>query len=344
MENVNDEIQINFKAFWILLKREKWIIAISVAISTIAGGLYSFSLNEEYKSEGKLLPEIQSKGGSMGQFAGLAALAGVDLGGVSSGTDAIRPDLYPDVLKSTSFFLKLFQERIKDKNNKETSFDKYYFKEILNGKINKEDQILRFPKSSNYIALTRQTEKNILDLKSRIVCTYDKKSGVIIVSVKMPDPVIAANVAHFSMNYLKDYIIGYRTEKEKRDLEYLANQLFTAKGKYFNIQSKKATYSDLMPSSALRIKSADLQRERIEADYKISSSFYNTLLQKYEEAKLKMQQETPVIKILEMPLVPNLKSEPKKSIIIGAFFGLGLLFGIIVSLIYKGNYKKIISY
>jgi uncharacterized protein involved in exopolysaccharide biosynthesis len=344
MEHESNEIQINFKAFWLILKKEKWLLVGLITLFTIAGGFYAFSLKEEFKSEGKLLPEIQSKGGSIGQFAGLAALAGVDLGGVSSGSDAIRPDLYPDVLKSTSFFLKLFQEKIKDKNNMELSFQDYYFKEVLNGKVKKEDQILKFPKSSNYIALNRQTEKNIINLKTRIVTTYDKKSGVIVVSVKMPDPVVAANVANFSMNYLTDYIIAYRTEKVKRDLNFLSNQLSAAKGKYFNIQSKKAIYTDQMPSSALRMQSADLQRERIESDYKISSSFYNTLLQKYEEAKLKMQQETPVIKVLELPLVPNLKSEPKKSIIVGAFFFFGLLFGIIVSLINKGNYRKVISY
>lgn len=342
MEQETNEIQINFKAFWLILKRERWIIIGITTLFTIAGGFYAFSLKEEFKSEGKLLPEIQSKGSSIGQFAGLAALAGVDLGGVNStGSDAIRPDLYPDVLKSTPFFLRLFQEKIKDKNNKELIFQDYYFREILNGKVNKEDQILRFPKSPNYIALNKQTEDNIANLKTRIVGTYDKKNGVIVVSVKMPDPVVAANVAHFTMNYLTDYIIAYRTEKEKHDLDFLAGQLAAAKGKYFNIQSKKANYTDQMPSTALRLQSADLQRERIEADYKISSSFYNTLLQKYEEAKLKMQQETPVIKILEMPLVPNLKSEPKKSIIILGAMVMGAFLSLILSLLIRKNYKLI---
>ncbi|MCP9747571.1 Wzz/FepE/Etk N-terminal domain-containing protein [Lacihabitans sp. CS3-21] len=343
MEQEPKLVKINFIAFWLTLKREKWIIMGIIFFFTIAGFFYSFSLKEEFKTEGKLLPEIQSKSGSIGQFAGLAALAGVDLSSVSSGADAIRPDLYPDVLKSTSFFLRLFQEKIKDKNNNELSFQDYYFKEILNGKLNKEDQILRFPISSNYIALNRQTERNIINLKTRIICTYDKKSGVISIAVKMPDPVVAANVTHFSMNYLTDYIIAYRTEKEKRDLDFLENQLAAAKGKYYNIQSKKATYTDQMPSSALRMKSADLQRERIEADYKISSSFYNTLLQKYEEAKLKMQQETPVIKILEMPLVPNLKSEPKKSIIILGAMVMGAVVALIVSLLIRKNYKLIFA-
>ena len=342
MEQESDVININFKALWQILKKEKWLIIGITTVFTIGGGFYAFSLKEEFKSEGKILPEVQSKGSSMGQFAGLAALAGVDLAGASGGADAVRPDLYPDVLKSTPFFLRLFQEKIKDKTDKELTFQTFYTKEILDGKLEEKDQKIKYPTSENYISFNRQTEKNIKDLKERILCTYDKKAGVITISVKMPDPVVAANVARFSMNYLTDYIINYRTEKQKRDLDFLAERLNAAKGKYYSNQSKKASYTDQMPLNALRLQSADLQRERIESEYKISSSFYNSLLQKYEEAKLKMQQETPVIKVLEPPVVANLKSEPKKSLIILGFVLIGEIFTFLIILILNNNYKRFI--
>ena len=98
-----------------------------------------------------------------------------------------------------------------------------------------------------------------------------------------------------------------------------------------------------MPLNALRLQSADLQRERIESEYKISSTFYNSLLQKYEEAKLKMQQETPVIKVLEPPVVANLKSEPKKSIILMGSMFFGGIISLILSILIKKNYNKILS-
>ena len=341
MEQESDTININFKALWQILNKEKWLILGITALFTIVGTIYAFSLKEEFKSEGKILPEIQSKGGSMGQFAGLAALAGVDLGSASAGADAVRPDLYPDVLKSTPFFLRLFQEKVKNKNNKEVSFQAFYNKEVLDGELKEKDQINKFPKSENYISFNRQTEKNIKDLKERIVCSYDKKVGVISISVKMPDPVVAANVARFSMNYLTEYIINYRIEKQKRDLDFLAERLNAAKGKYYSNQTKKATYTDQMPLNTLRLQSADLQRERLESEYKISSTFYNTLLQKYEEAKLKMQQETPVIKVLEPPIVPNIKSEPKKLIILVISLFLGLVTSLLFSLLNKKNFKEI---
>lgn len=343
MENSENILNINFKALLTIFKKEKWLIIIIILIFISCGLILAFSLKEEFKSEGKILPEMSSKSSSMGQFAGLAALAGVDLGSASSGSDAVRPDLYPDVLKSTPFFLDLFKTKIKNKNNKELNFQDFYINEILDSDLNKKDQILKYPKSSNYIVFDRQTEKNIKDLKQRITCTYDKKSGLIVISAKMPDPVVAANVASFSMNYLTNYIINYRTEKQKRDLDFLAERLSSAKGKYFSNQSKKAIYTDQMPINALRLQSADLQRERIESEYKISSTFYNSLLQKYEEAKLKMQQETPVIKVLDPPVVPNVKSEPKRAVILFVFFIVSIFVSLFTVLIKDGNYKKVIN-
>lgn len=343
MENQSDEVSFDFRAFKQILNNEKWLIAIITTLFTVFAGIYAFTIKEEFKSEGKILPEAQGKGSSVGQFAGLAALAGVDLGTATSSSDAVRPDLYPDVLRSTPFFLRLFQEKIVDRNNNQMSFQAFYNSSVLDGKLKDKDQRDNFPKSVNYISFNRQTEKNIKDLKERIICTYDKKVGVITISIKMPDPVVAANIARFSMNYLTDYIINYRTEKQKRDLDFLAERLQVAKGKYFSNQSKKASYTDQMPLNALRLQTADLQRERIEAEYKTSSSFYNSLLQKYEEAKLKIQQETPVIKVLEPPVVPNLKSEPKRGFILLVGAIIGTMSSILFVLTKKKNRTKLFS-
>ncbi len=342
MEEEKDIISIDFGAFFKILWKEKiWVIIITI-LFTILGIVYALSLREEYISSGKILPEYQSKSGGIGQLAGLASLAGVDIGsGASGGGDAIRPDLYPDVLKSTPFFLELFKIKVKTKENKEILFSQFYDQYVLDNKIKEENKKLNFPANNQYIAVSYQTENNLKDLRERINASIDKKTGLLTVTVKMPDPVVATLITRYSMEYLTNYITNYRTEKAKQDLDFLAERLDAAKGKYYNNQAKKAQYSDQYQLSMMKLQSADLQRERIESEYKISSTFYNTLLQKYEEAKLKIQQETPVLKVLEPPVVPNKKSEPKKAIIaiISAF--LGGIFGIVFAILRKKNYKQV---
>ncbi|WP_435352577.1 Wzz/FepE/Etk N-terminal domain-containing protein [Emticicia sp. SJ17W-69] len=343
MEAERDIISIDLKAFFKILWKEKVRIILFIFIFTTLGLVYAFSLREEFISSGKILPEYQSKTSGLGQFAGLASLAGVDLGSAAAGGgDAIRPDLYPDVLKSTPFFLDLFQLKVKTKENKEILFSQFYDQYVLDNDIKEENKKLKFPINNQYIAVSYQTEKNLKDLRERISASIDKKTGLLTVTVKMPDPIVSTLVTRYSMDYLTNYITNYRTEKAKKDLDFLAERLDAAKGKYYNTQAKKAQYSDQYQQSMMKLQSADLQRERIESEYKISSSFYNTLLQKYEEAKLKIQQETPVLKILEPPVVPNKKSEPKIAIIAILSLFLGGITGIIVALFRKKNYRQIL--
>jgi uncharacterized protein involved in exopolysaccharide biosynthesis len=344
MEEEKDIISIDFSAFFKIIWKEKvWVVLITLLFA-LGGIYYALTAREEFVSTGKILPEYQSKAGGLSQFAGLASLAGVDLSSAAGGgSDAVRPDLYPDVLKSTPFFLELLKIKVRTKDNKEMLFSQFYDTFVLDNKIEEKDTKIKFPTSNQYIAVSYQTEKNLKDLRERISAVIDKKTGLITVTVKLPDPVVATLITDYGMNFLTNYITNYRTEKSKRDLNFLAERLDAAKGKYFNNQAKKAQYSDQYQLSMMKLQAADLQRERIESEYKISSNFYNTLLQKYEEAKLKVQQETPVIKVLEPPVVPNKRSEPKRTIIVLIATFLGGIFGIVFGLIRKKNYKLVIK-
>jgi len=344
MEEEKDIISIDFSAFFKIIWKEKiWVVLITLVFA-LGGVYYALTAREEFVSTGKILPEYQSKAGGLSQFAGLASLAGVDLSSAAGGgSDAVRPDLYPDVLKSTPFFLELLKIKVRTKDNKEMLFSQFYDNFVLDNKIEEKNTKINFPTSNQYIAVSYQTENNLKDLRERIGAVIDKKTGLITVTVKLPDPVVATIITDYGMNFLTNYITNYRTEKSKRDLNFLAERLDAAKGKYFNNQAKKAQYSDQYQLSMMKLQAADLQRERIESEYKLSSSFYNTLLQKYEEAKLKVQQETPVIKVLEPPVVPNKRSEPKRAIIVLIATFLGGIFGVIFGLIRKKNYKLVIK-
>lgn len=345
MEEVEkDIISIDFSAFFKIIWKEKvWIVLITLLFAF--GGIYfALTAREEFVSSGKILPEYQSKVGGLEQLSGLASLAGIDVGSATGGgADAIGPNLYPEVLNSTPFFLDLFRIKVNTKDNKEMTFGQFYDTLILDNKIEEKDTKIKFPTSNQYIAVSYQTEKNLKDLRERINAVIDKKSGLITVTVKLPDPVVATIITGYSMNFLANYITNYRTEKVKRDLNFLAERLDAAKGKYYTNQAKKAQYSDQYQLSMMKLQAADLQRERIESEYKISSTFYNTLLQKYEEAKLKLQQETPVIKVLEPPVVPNKRSEPKRAIMVLIAAFLGGILGVFFALIRKKNYKLVMK-
>ena len=335
-----DILTINFKELFKVLWKEKWWIMAITALFMALGLGYAFSLREEFTSQGKILPEVSGKG-SGSQLSGLAALAGLNLGSAASGTDAIRPDLYPDVINSTPFFMELLKTEIVTKDNQKLTFENYYHSVLEKAEKIDEDRLKKFPvEEPGIIVINLLNEDRLTDLRERVTASIDQKSGVIFITSKMPDPVVAAGVTQFAMNYLVDYITDYRTEKLKQDVAYLGDQVGASKQKYYSDQARKASYADQFQLGTLRSQSADIQRERIESEYRMSSSVYNEILKQYEEAKFKLHQETPVFQVLEPPVVPNLKSEPRKAIILLGFTMMGGIISLLFCSLYKRNYQK----
>ncbi|MCP9769385.1 lipopolysaccharide biosynthesis protein [Lacihabitans sp. LS3-19] len=323
------------------LFKEKIKIIVITIIFTLVGIVYAFNSREEFVSEGKLLPEISALGSSnLGGLANLVGIGGFELG-MKNNTDAIRPDLYPNILKSNLFFLTLLKQEILNKDGIKLNFEKFYHYTIEENE-NVESKYLTYfkGKPNGVLVLNRLNEIRIEDLKDRIIASIDKKSGVITISVKMPDPVVAAGVAKFSIDYLTDYVTDYRTEKARNEVDFLGEKVAASKGKFYSNQERKARYSDQFSAPTIRFQTADVQRERIESEYRISSTFYNELLKKYEEAKIKLQQETPVFKIYDPPAAPNKKSEPFRALIVFISFLMGLFFssaGILFYFIIRTN-------
>ncbi len=339
-----DILTINFKELFKVLRKEKWWILLISVVFVSLGLWYAFSLREEFTSQGKILPEVTGKGGSMGQISGLAALAGVNLGTSAAGSDAIRPDLYPDVINSTPFFLELLKTEVTTRENQKLSFESYYHTVLEKGEEIDEENLKKFPvEQKGLIVINKLDEFRLKDLKDRVTATIDPKNGVISIQSKMPDPVVAAATTRFAMNYLVGYVTDYRTEKLKQDVDYLAGQVGVSKQKYYTDQARKASYTDQFQLGTLKSQSADVQRERIESEYRLSSGVYNELLKRYEEAKFKLHQETPVFQVLDPPVVANMKSEPRRSLILVAFLFLGGFIAILFSVFKSSNYKKIIS-
>lgn len=341
---MREENSIDIKAFFRILWEEKWWVIVITTIVTGLGIIYALKAREEFKSEGKILPEIQGRGGrGLGPFGGLASLAGVDLSSIgASGGDAVRPDIYPNVISSTPFYLELFKTQVHTKENQLLTFEQYYHSEIEEGIAPDGKLLQKYPvKEEGIIVVNRLDENRVKALRERITANIDMKSGMITISSKMPDPVVAAETAKFAMEYLMEYVKNYRTEKQKSEVEYLADQVLASQGKYYSTQEKKARYTDQFQD--MRLQSADVQRERIESEYRLSSSFYNELLKKYEEAKFKLHQETPVFQVLEPPVAPVLRSEPRRAFIALASMILGGMLAIGIVLIKRVNWRAFLK-
>ncbi|MEZ0485841.1 Wzz/FepE/Etk N-terminal domain-containing protein [Fibrella aquatica] len=304
------------------LKRSRRAMIFGALIGGILGALYAFSKPNEYTSQVIVLPELQSKGTNLGNLGSLAGLAGIDVNSMTGGTDAVRPELYPNVLQSVPFFLSLLSKPVYVKTLKRGMSLETYLNEThklgLLGSLSPsdpEEKITRdLADTSSALRITKEEERLSKALLERVTGTYDKKSGMLTISSTMQDPVVAAIVSRHSLTYLTDYITTYRTERARRQVDFLSQQLSSAKQRYQSAEYNLSSYRDRNRSVFLN--TAKIEEQRIQADFLLAQDLYNTLSKQYEMAKIKVQEETPVFKVMEPAQVPLKKSGPKRSVIV----------------------------
>jgi uncharacterized protein involved in exopolysaccharide biosynthesis len=344
-----EEEGINLLELWQNIKKQKYLIFLLVFIFSALGVMIALSTPNEYSSEVKLLPELDSKDGAGGlsKFKSLAGLAGVDLSSMNS-TEAIRPDLYPNILQSTPFLLEVLNQKVfvpKEKNTQvlagylekhNDTFWKRLMKKIASDEI---------PSSSNTpsdaIKLTKVQEELVKDLQGRVGASLDKKSGVISISAKMPNPVASAMIVTFTQKYITDYVTRYRTEKTLKEVAFLEKRSTEAKRRYDNALFNVSSYNDQNRSIFLNV--AKDEGKKLDNELQLSYNLYSEITRQLEEAKIKMSRETPIFKVLEPAQVPLKKSEPKRSVMVIGFAFLGLFLGMGYAIIKGLDFKKLLS-
>ena len=191
--------------------------------------------------------------------------------------------------------------------------------------------------SSQAVEITKKKEALVKELSARIVTSFDRKTGVITVSSRMPDPVVAAAVTNISLQYLKEYVTTYRTDKARKQVGFLSEQLAEAKRRYQGAENNLAAYRDR--NRYLALNTAKIEEQRLQADFLLAQSVYNDLSKQYEQAKIRVEEETPVFKILEPARIPLKKSEPKRLTLMVAFAFLGAVLSLVLVFV-KQTWQK----
>lgn len=330
------------------------IIYKTVAVFFVLGLLVAFLSPVEYESETILLPELQeqqvpgSAGKLLQQFGGLA---GISMSDMQTGT--ISPMLYPQILKSAPFLLHLMDQPVyfSDLDTTVSVFD--YFNEIkspsvmgvvmaysvgLPGKIKKtlfkkeagETSLLR---TDGAIKMTEE-QKNVADiLADRLSVNLDDKIGTVKVVSEMPDPEAAAAVNRIATGYLTEFVTSYRVNRVKKNLDFISERYADAQKKFETAQLTLASFRD--NNIVITTSRARTEEERLQTEYNLAFNVYSTLAQQLEQAKIKVQEETPVFNVLEPVKVPLEKSKPRRGIIVSIVTLFSIFVGILLIYILK---------
>lgn len=295
----------------------------------LAGLIIAFSIPKEFNSTVKLAPEVKSGKTSLsGGLGALASMAGISASG-NTGTDAVYPTLYPDIVGSVPFITSLFDVPVKDKEGKEYTVREYLIEEtsgpwwgVVMGVPGKIIGLFKSKEPEpgpehvlNNFNLTREEDKLVRALRERISASVDQKTSVITIDAKMQDPLVSAILVDTVVARLREYVTDYRTNKARQDLEYAQKLNDEAQQEYYKTQQKLADYIDRNQNLATR--SAQVTRERLENESSLAFNLYNETALQVQNAKSKVQETTPVYTVITPATVALRASSPRKGLIIG---------------------------
>lgn len=303
----------------------------------------------EYQASATLLPEAEATDATannlLQQYGGLFGLGS----GSITGGATLSPNLYPNIVASLPYQAELMNKPINFSKLDTVLTPHEYFQKVQSPSLStilkkysiglpaviygwfsnsaqKPDdaQLLSPIDRDSVIRVTQAQMKTINELRERIKVSQEE--GIITLTAEFTDPLASAEIAHAGISLLKEYVKEYRTKKALNKLQYVEEQVESSRKKFEEAQNRLAEFRD--SNLNLATAKARTREQELQSQYDLAFNVYNSLTQKLEQARLQVQEDTPVFTIVEPIRTPLGKSSPRAALILSICIILGFMAGI----------------
>ncbi len=347
----NNEDEISLKELlekgkeWFFYLLSKWkIILIAGIIGAALGLAYSFIKKPIYTATLSFALEDEKSGGGLGSALGLASQFGFDLGGSAGGmfTGANLTEL----LKSRSMVEQTLLTPVFVLGDSISLAEMYIRNHEWREQWNKK------PKFANLQFLPKADRKNFTRAQDSIlgvmyidlskngltVAQKDKKVSIINIDVSSNNELFAKYFTEALAKEVSDFYIETKSKKARMNMDILQKQTDSVRGELNGAITGVAVANDntfgLNP--ALNVRRTPSAKRQV--DVQANSAILTELVKQSELAKVALRRETPLIQIIDKPILP-LKTDrlgKAKGILIGGFLmGFLTVLGLIMKRILK---------
>jgi uncharacterized protein involved in exopolysaccharide biosynthesis len=342
-----DEISLKELIFkikeWYHFLLTKWIIIVAAGIIGGAIGVgYAFTQKATYTASLSFaLEDEKAGGGGLGGALGLASSLGIDLGGSAGG--AFSGANLIELMKSRNIVEKSLLNPI-TVNGKTQSFAQYYinFNE-LNKNWDEKPSLkgIEFAPDADRSKFTLQKDSILGNIYASIagangllsVAQKDKKISIINIEVKSTDELFSKAFTESIAQEVSSYYIEIKSKKARQNMEILQRQTDSIRAELNGAITGVAAAADntfgLNPAMMVR-KTPGTRRQ---VDVQANTAILTQLVTNLEMAKVSLRKETPLIQVIDRPILPLKKEKvgKLKSLILGSFLAgfltvLGLIF------------------
>ena len=314
------------KAFLYLLS--KWLVIFIVALlAGLAGIFYAWSVKPVYTAELVFSSEAGGEGG-LGGYAGLAAQFGLDLGGGGGG--AFEGDNLMELLRSHSILQNALLSDAKNFGPNKLMIDAYLDNHEIN-KNWKDDpkfkhvKFVKPPFAAERVrdSVMKATIKNIIDGQLSI-SKIDKKLNYIKVEMKDVNEVFAKDFVKILMDNASAFYINYKSKRSRTNFNLIYRLTDSVRGLLYGNIEQYASKADLNLNPLRQI--AKTGSQKIQVNAQANTALYTELLKQLGLAQISLQKVTPLIQVIDEPMLPLKKKKPGRLLmgIVFAFVGGGL--------------------
>lgn len=349
----NNKDELSLKDLIIMIKdwsryfKSKFIIILIVSlVGAIIGIIYSLNAKTTYKATLTFALEEEKGGGGLGGALGIANSLGFDLG--SSGGGAFAGANLTALMKSRLIVEKtLLRPIIVEKDT--MSIAEYYIKiNNLRKAWNSNPAIndVQFPYNIDRATFTLQQDSilqtlfNILTSKENLIISQkDKKVSITSIEVVSENELFAKVFCEKLAKETSDFYIETKSKKARMNAEILQRQTDSVRAELNVALGGMASESDHVYNlnPALTKKSTSIKKRQV--DVQTNTAILTQLVSQTEISKVALRNETPLIQLIDRPILPleKEKTGKLKSFLLGGFFA---FFISVIYLTFNRLYKK----
>jgi uncharacterized protein involved in exopolysaccharide biosynthesis len=317
----------------------KWLIISVVGITSgVCGIVYAWLKTPTYTAEMTFVLDSEKSSGGLGAYAGIAAQFGLDLG--TAGGGAFEGDNLIEFLYSNLLIEKTL--RTPSGNGKNLFIDDYLINHeyVKSWASDKRLLGLQFApvqpperlRDSIMLMVQKDIKKNALNIQRK-----DKKLSFVIVTMTDDDEVFAKKFVEQLVTNALAYYLDYKSKRSKRNVQILERQVDSIRGLLDGGIDDVAAGNDLNVNPLRQRARTNVQKRQI--DVQTNSIIYGEALKNLALAKVVLQKETPLIQIVDQPILPLKKNKPGR-LLTGIFFSFITSF-IFVMYLLLSNWLKV---
>ncbi|HEU4610393.1 MAG TPA: lipopolysaccharide biosynthesis protein [Chitinophagaceae bacterium] len=338
------DVILRLQGWWSYLL-SKWLTILIVGLIGAGVGLIA-SLLSKPKYVGEITFVLEdSKSGSLASYASIASQFGIDLGGGSS-SGIFEGDNILEFLKSRLLIERTLLSEVQTNGVKKTLAELYVEMNEMQKKWENKPKLkdLHFPLGLSRDRFTLQQDSILNIIQEKVVKKSleiekpDKKLSFISVKCISENEMFSKVFVEHLVNEALDFYVNTKVKRSKVNVDKLQSTADSLE----NLLNRK-TYSlaaskDVNQNPARQMASVDMEVQA--RDKMVLQTMYAEVMKNLELSKMTMAQETPLVQIVDTPILPLEKEKFGKTlgVLLGGFLGGAL---IVIYLIGKKLYNEI---